>query len=222
VGIVIAVVLYLYNIIPHRSYRDEDFNIAFAYSGVDKNNNGVDDFLDILQGAKQEAKRHPTYRSAYYAGGYPPMEEGVCTDVIWRALQAAGYDLKTMVDQDIAQCVECYPRVNGMPDPNIDFRRVPNLQVFFQRHTQVLTTDLSDIAAWQAGDIVVFSDSHIGIVSDIRNAQGIPFLIHNGNLPKMEEDCLSREAFLKGISGHYRFIYHETENADAKNRMPAE
>lgn len=201
-------VLYLYNLIEHPRYDDDDFGIAFQMSGNDQNGNGIDDFIDIVNGAKQEARRHPTYRSAYYEGGYPPEDEGVCTDVIWRALKYAGYDLKTLVDADIASCIACYPRVHGVPDPNIDFRRVPNLQVFFTRHCERLTTDLSRIGEWQAGDIVVFADSHIGIVSDARNYRGVPFLIHNGNLPKMEEDCLWRENMLKGISGHYRFLYH--------------
>lgn len=206
--IVIAIIVwvfYLYNLIPHRSYTDADFSITLQESGADANQNGIDDVYDILAGAKAEAQRHPTYHSAYYSGGYPPSEEGVCTDVIWRALQHAGYDLKTMVDEDIAQCLDCYPRVNGTPDPNIDFRRVPNLLVFFQRHAQSLTTDLAHIEEWQAGDIVVFSDTHIAIISDLRNHRGIPFLIHNGGLPKMEEDGLWREAMLKGISGHFRY-----------------
>lgn len=207
--LIVGWILYLYNLIPHARYSDEHFGIHFQASGNDANKNGIDDFLDILQGAKEEAKRSPTYHSAYYAGGYPPPVEGVCTDVIWRSLKVAGYDLKTMVDEDIASCVECYPRVHGEPDPNIDFRRVPNLAVFFERHTMSLTTDLSNIEEWQAGDIVIFSDSHIGIISDIRNAKGVPFLIHNGGLPNMEEDCLWREDFLKGISGHYRFVVDE-------------
>lgn len=207
--LIVVWILYLYNLIPHARYSDEHFGISFQASGNDANKNGVDDFLDILQGAKEEVKRSPTYHSAYYAGGYPPSVEGVCTDVIWRSLKVAGYDLKTMVDQDIASCVECYPRVAGEPDPNIDFRRVPNLAVFFERHTMSLTTDFSRIEEWQAGDIVIFSDSHIGIISDIRNAKGVPFLIHNAGLPRMEEDCLWREDFLKGISGHYRFVIDE-------------
>ena len=37
----------------------------------------------------------------YYSGGYPPDSEGVCTDVIWRALKNAGYSLKDMVDADM-------------------------------------------------------------------------------------------------------------------------
>lgn len=208
IGIVVWI-FYLYNLIPHRMYTNESFGITFEESGLDVNENGVDDYLDILAGAKAEAQRHPTYHSAYYAGGYPPAEEGVCTDVIWRSLKEAGYDLKAMVDADIAKCPTCYPRAMPTPDPNIDFRRVPNLLVFLQRHTQSMTLDLSQIDQWQAGDIVVFSDEHIGILSDIRNHKGIPFLIHNGGLPKMEEDALWREHWLKGISGHFRFQLSE-------------
>lgn len=61
----------------------------------------------------------------------------------------------------------------------------------------MLTCDLSKIDEWQAGDIVVFADSHIGILSDVRNHEGIPFLLHNGGLPKTKEDCLRREQLLK-------------------------
>lgn len=207
VGIVLWI-LYLYNVIEHRRFSDRDFNITFHCSDHDENNNGIDDLIDIINGAKAETKRKPTYRSAYYEGGYPPEEEGVCTDVIWRALQAAGYDFKSMIDADIVACPQCYPRVYPKPDPNIDFRRVPNVHVFLKRHAKALTTDLNQIDQWQGGDIVVFGDTHIGILSDVRNRNGIPFLLHNGGLPKMEEDCLWREQLLKGISGHYRFIYH--------------
>ena len=49
-----------------------------------------------------EVDRSPVYKSAYYVGGYPPATEGVCTDVVWRAFKEAGYDLKKMIDADIA------------------------------------------------------------------------------------------------------------------------
>lgn len=198
-------VAWLYNIIPHRYYDAAHFQISVVYSEIDKNNNGIDDYSDIVLGAQAEIEDMPTYLSAYYDGGYPPTSEGVCTDVIWRSLAHAGYDFKAMIDEDIASEPSAYPRVQGVPDPNIDFRRVPNVQTYLERHALILTTDMDDIEAWQAGDIVVFSDSHIGILSDKRNHKGLPFLLHNGNLPKGEEDCLWREDMLKGISGHYRF-----------------
>ncbi len=199
-------IVYLYNLIEHRQYSDADFDIEYVISGHDENDNGIDDTLDLWLGAEKEAQRMPTYKSVYYEGGYPPAVQGVCTDLIWRAFRDAGYDLKAMIDADIQACPACYPRI-AKADPNIDFRRVPNIHVFLKRYAQSLTCDLSKIEEWQAGDIVVFGSSHIGILSDVRNKNGVPFLLHNGGLPKLKEDCLAREQFLKGISGHYRFQY---------------
>ena len=186
------------------TYTAEDFGIETVVSKTDYDNDGIDDYTDILQGAKIEAENKPTYKSAYYSGGYPPDNEGVCTDVIWRALKNAGYTLKDMVDRDIKNNVSKYPRVAGKPDPNIDFRRVPNLKVYFERNHIVLTTDLSKIEQWQPGDIVVFGSKHIGIISDKRNKKGIPYLIHNGGQPIREEDFLEIYDKYEPISGHYR------------------
>lgn len=185
-------------------YYANDFDIETVISKTDYDNDGIDDYTDILQGAKIEAENKPTYKSAYYSGGYPPDNEGVCTDVIWRALKNAGYLLKDMVDEDIKNNVDKYPRVDGKPDSNIDFRRVPNLKVYFERNQINLTTDLSKIEEWQPGDIVVFGSSHIGIISDKRNKKGIPYLLHNGGQPLREEDILEVYNKYKPITGHYR------------------
>ena len=185
-------------------YYAKDFGIEVLKSKKDKDDDGIDDYTDILEGAKLEAERKPRYKSEYYVGGYPPDDEGVCTDVIWRALKNAGYSLKEMVDEDIKKNVEKYPRVEGKPDPNIDFRRVPNLKVYFERNQISLTTDLNKIEEWQPGDIVAFGKSHIGIISDKRNKQGIPFLLHNGGQPLREENILEAYNNYEKISGHYR------------------
>ena len=186
------------------TYTAEDFNISTILSKTDYDNDGIDDYTDILQGAKIEAENKPKYKSAYYAGGYPPDDEGVCTDVIWRALKNAGYSLKDMVDEDIKNNLDKYPRVEGKPDPNIDFRRVPNLKVYFERNHIVLTNDLTKIEEWQPGDIVVFGSKHIGIISDKRNKKGIPYLLHNGGQPIREEDILEAYNIYDPITGHYR------------------
>lgn len=185
-------------------YYAEDFGLETITSQTDYDNDGIDDYADILQGAKIEAENKPTYRSAYYDGGYPPDNEGVCTDVIWRALKNAGYSLKNMVDEDIKNNTEQYPRVAGSPDTNIDFRRVPNLKTYFERNQIVLTTDLTKIEEWQPGDIVVFGSKHIGIISDKRNKKGIPYLIHNSGQPLREEDALELYNNYDQITGHYR------------------
>ena len=185
-------------------YTAEDFGIERVYSKKDYNQNGVDDYTDILLGARQDAINHPTYKSAYYRGGYPPENEGVCTDVVWRAFQNAGYDLKSMIDEDIKKYTKDYPAVNGKPDPNIDFRRVRNLKVYFKKICDTLTNDIKEISEWQPGDIVIFGNTHIGIISDKRNKQGIPYLIHNAAQPLREEDALELWDHQTSITAHYR------------------
>lgn len=179
----------------------------------DEDGDGTKDLEDILVGARKDAANKPAYRSAYYRGGYPPEDEGVCTDVIWRAFAEAGYNLKDLVDADIKENPSVYPRIQGRPDPNIDFRRVPNLIVFFNRHATVLTTEVSpgDVAIlqeWQGGDIVVFGKpyDHIAIVSDRRRSDGVPYLIHNGGPYTKEEDTLLYwHQFVSPITHHFRW-----------------
>ena len=200
-------ILKYFNLLPQKVYYDEHFGIKTIYSKNDCNQNGIDDYTDILLGARQDAKNRPKYKSQYYAGGYPPEYEGVCTDVVWRAFKNAGYTLKDMVDEDIKNNVDLYPAVGGKPDPNIDFRRVRNLKVFFDRHAVSYTLDPYKIEEWQRGDIVIFGEnySHIGIISDKRDARGIPFLIHNAGQPVREEDALIGWYKAAKITGHYRF-----------------
>ncbi len=191
------VMLDYYGFIPKKVYYDDDFNIKRIVSDIDYDNDGIDDYSDILNGAIAYIKTKPKYKSEYYEGGYPPSKIGVCTDVIWYALNNAGYNLKELVDNDIKNNKEKYDI--EIPDPNIDFRRVKNLNVFFKENTINLTIDLNDIASFQAGDIVVF-ENHIAILSDKRNKKGIPYLIHHGGI-RYEEDAISRYKLI----GHYRF-----------------
>lgn len=186
-------------------YYSEDFNITVIKSNVDANNNGIDDYTDILLGAKIDAKNHPTYDGKYWNTGYPPDNIGVCTDVIWRAFKNAGYNLRKMVDNDIRKNRNDYPI--RYPDSNIDFRRVGNLYVFFNKYAEILTNDITKIEEWQPGDIVIFGEStvHIGIISDKRNRKGEPYVIHNSGQPLREEDVLAKRHKIDPISGHYRF-----------------
>ena len=193
--------------LPKTIFSAEDFGIIPLKSNTDFDHDGIDDYTDIMLGARQDAENHPIYKSAYYAGGYPPDSESVCTDVVWRAFKNAGYNLKDLIDEDIKNNVEAYPRVGGKPDPNIDFRRVPNLISFFSRKSTSLSTDLSQVVDWQAGDIVTFGHTHIGIISDKRNKNGVPYLIHNGGQKKREEDILEIYSLYSEISGHFRWTY---------------
>jgi len=161
----------------------------------------------LILGARKDALAMPAYISAYYAGGYPPDNEGTCTDLVWRAFKEAGVLLKDLVDEDIKNNRSNYSHIQYR-DPNIDFRRVQNLTVYFENNAEVLTTNIYDTSEWKAGDIVVFGDNeHIGIVSDIRNDNDIPYLIHNNDQPIREEDRLEYGYYTMSVTGHYRFKF---------------
>ncbi|CAM3066568.1 DUF1287 domain-containing protein [Filibacter tadaridae] len=189
----------------------EKVTVKENYLRVDKNQNNIADPLDIVNAAREEAGNRTLYKSIYYEGGYPPDSEGVCTDVIWRGMAGANINLKDLMDRDIYNHTSLYPRVERNPDPNIDFRRVPNQNVFFQRFTESLTTELipnnpENLAEWQPGDIVIYLEGtdHAGIVSDKRTKDGIPYLIHN-TPPFASEIKLT--SYKKPIVGHYRWKY---------------
>ncbi|PWM47075.1 MAG: DUF1287 domain-containing protein [Clostridiales bacterium] len=195
------VLLDSFNFLPQRVYTSSDLGIDTILSQTDYDGDGIDDYRDIMLGARIDAENKPKYDGAYFQGGYPPGEIGVCTDVIWRAFKNAGYSLKDMIDSDISNNPEDYPAAQK-PDPNIDFRRVRNLRVFFDKYAVSLTTDPSAVTEWQAGDVIIFGDNdHIGIVSDKRSKNGRVWIIHNGGQIKREEDYLKRAL----ISAHYRF-----------------
>jgi hypothetical protein len=189
--------------------------IERLYSGKDKDTDGIDDLEDIVQGARTDVENKSRYTDAYYRGGYPPEDEGVCTDVIWRAFRNSGYELKDLVDEDIENNTGEYKRVieSGGPDPNIDFRRIPNLVVYFDKYAAKLTNEIlpgnkENLYQWQGGDIVVFGGriKHIGIISDKRNKEGVPYLIHNSGPYPAEEDSLLYWNSISEITGHYRWI----------------
>ena len=192
--------LYKMNILPQKYYYNSDFGISTYKSQVDKDGDGIDDQSDILYGVRDYIDDKPQYKSVYYAGGYPNDEYGVCTDVVAQGLLHAGYDLMQLVNEDILAHPEDYDI--DKPDSNIDIRRVRNLYVYFQNTAVSLTTDVSKYEEWQGGDVVVFKN-HIGIVSDRRNAKGIPYVIHHGSPNQLgyEQDILEGRS---DIIGHFR------------------
>ena len=169
-------------------------------SHVDRDGDGLDDQRDILEGALAYIATCPKYKSKYYPTGYPDDGYGVCTDVVANGMRQAGYDLMSLVQEDIRENPEGYEIAD--PDPSIDFRRVRNLKVYFAHTAIPLTTDLSQIEEWQGGDIVIFQ-SHIGIVSDRRNADGVPYVIHHNDpwQKAYEQDILEKR---DDLVAHYR------------------
>lgn len=192
-----------------RETINEKLQKEIAVINSDKDKSVIKNREAIVIGARKEAEKKVKYKSEYYVGGYPPDNEGVCTDLVWRAFKNAGYNLKDMVDEDIRNHPGDYKRIEGKPDPNIDFRRVPNLYVYFKKYSQSITTelkpnDVDNLKEWQAGDILTFDKSeHIAIVSDKRRADGIPYIIHSAPSYAREGDEIMY--WMPKITGHFRF-----------------
>lgn len=158
----------------------------------------------IVQSARNQIGKtlryDPTYTKLTYPMGDVPMEKGVCTDVVIRALRDQNIDLQELVHQDMSRNFSVYPKRWGLkqPDTNIDHRRVPNLMTYFTRQGWAVQD-----TNYQAGDIVTWelkgNRPHIGIVSD-RKIGDRPLIIHNIGSGTREDDVLYRYT----ITGHFR------------------
>ena len=158
----------------------------------------------IVQSARNQIGKTLRYDPAYTKLTYPmgdvPMEKGVCTDVVIRALREQNIDLQELVHQDMSRNFSVYPKRWGLkqPDTNIDHRRVPNLMTYFTRQGWAVQD-----TNYQAGDIVTWelkgNRPHIGIVSD-RKIGDRPLIIHNIGSGTREDDVLYRYT----ITGHFR------------------
>lgn len=149
----------------------------------------------------------PDYISIKYPNGDVPEKTGVCTDVIIRAYRKLGIDLQKEVHEDMKANFSKYPKTWGLikTDTNIDHRRVPNLEVFFERKGEKLnvTENASD---YKTGELVTWMINgklpHIGIVTHLKSEDGKRNLIvHNVGGGQVLQDCL----FSYDIVGHYKF-----------------
>ena len=166
---------------------------------------------ELVEAARESTRHAEIYDGSYRAIGYPlgdvPADRGVCTDLVIRAYRSLGIDLQVLVHEDMARNFAVYPAKWGMraPDRNIDHRRVPNLQRYFERRGASLPVS-RETGDYRAGDLVTWrlpgNLPHIGIVSD-RFAAGTrrPNIIHNIGAGPVEDDIL----FTYPITGRYRF-----------------
>ena len=168
--------------------------------------------------ALQRTKNKINYDDAYYKIDYPmgdiPSGKGMSTDLVIRCYREMGMDLQELVHQDMRSNFRIYPQLWGLtePDPNIDHRRVPNLQRYFSRHGEALelSGDDAESADFAYGDLVVWrlphGDTHIGIVvPGPAERRSEKWIVHNiGSGPEWENKLLEYE-----VIGHYRF--HELQ-----------
>ncbi|MDF1826365.1 MAG: DUF1287 domain-containing protein [Verrucomicrobiales bacterium] len=157
----------------------------------------------LVRAANQRTEATVRYDPAYvvldYPGGDVPSDTGVCTDVVIRAYRSLGIDLQELVHEDMKRNFKAYPSNWGLKgvDRNIDHRRVPNLQRYFERQgAEVKGAD----ASYLPGDLVAWDLSgkglwHIGIVT------GLDTFVHNiGSGPVTEKGIEQWK-----VVGHYRF-----------------
>ncbi len=175
----------------------------------------------IVAAARSQIGKTKIYDGSYvglkYPGGDVPIDRGVCTDVVVRALRdSVKMDLQKLVHEDMKAAFRDYPKIWGLkkPDRNIDHRRVPNLRRYFERkgYSIGLTERKED---YRPGDLVTCTvppnRPHIMIVSDRRAKDGVPLVIHNIGSGTKEEKRL----FEFPLTGHYRIMTGGSNNGVA-------
>jgi uncharacterized protein len=167
----------------------------------------------VVESATRQTETTKNYTQEYVVIPYPngdlPVETGACTDVIVRSFRAAGIDLQKEVHEDMSDNFALYPQKWGLPKPdtNIDHRRVPNLQTFFNRKGKSLSIT-ADAKDYLPGDVVAWDIdgkgmTHIGIVSNVFDEDAKRYLIiHNMGWGTKLENRL----FQWKIIGHYRYF----------------
>lgn len=156
----------------------------------DADGDGIPDTLDTLIGARKTAINAAPYGSPYRKLDYPsgdiPRNEGVCTDVLIRALRNSGLDLQKTLYEDIGARPRAFAMVKRR-NPNIDHRRVKTLLPHFQAKWEAHEADIkrSGHDRWLPGDVVFMQTmgdprpDHVGVVSDRVGPSGYPLVINN-------------------------------------------
>lgn len=210
----------LSDLLPRYRLIDMD-NIGIT---SDADNDGINDQKDIMQGAENQLEnpartiRVEEGENNYFKNGDPPENLAISTDIIARAYLEAGFNLKDLVYEDIKDNFDQYPIKEiwnrSFCDPNIDYRRIQNLEIYFKRNAKILgisfnALDEKNLNSWLPGDVVFFDmdgnghSDNVGIISDNTTRSGIPKVVYNYIDPgyTVENDILKE----KVITGHYRF-----------------
>ncbi len=135
----------------------------------------------------------PSYVRIKFPMGDVPKSRGVCTDVVVRALRGIGIDLQKEIYLDKKLHPKRYKGLyyTNRLDPNIDHRRVKNIQAYFAaRGFRVSDKFLpGDIVVWKLPGSNL---DHIGICSNKLNKNGEPLIIHNVGYGTKEENVLRK------------------------------
>ena len=178
----------------------------------------VDGGADLVAAARRQIGVTVGYDYAYhrlsYPGGDVPRSTGVCTDVVIRAARDAwGLDLQRLVHEDMSRAFTAYPHRWGLsaPDSNIDHRRVPNLETYWNRqgarlwHASGRTLGFAFPGPLLPGDILTWrmflgGGPHVAIV-----ASGGPLaqIVHNCGAGTRQEPLIA--LWLNGAEAHYRW-----------------
>ena len=164
----------------------------------------------LVKDARSQIGQTLTYDPAYTRLSYPmgdvPIQKGVCTDVVIRALRKQNIDLQKVIHEDMKRNFKAYPQLWGLKntDRNIDHRRVPNIAKYMTRQGYSVQKSPFKTVLFKAGDIVTWDLGrglvHIGIVSDRKSWSQVPLIIHNIGRGTQEENILLQYK----ITGHYR------------------
>ena len=89
----------------------------------------------------------------------------------------------------------------------MDHRRCRNQMIWMKRHADKLTleTDKDKLSQWQPGDLVYWDLNgkrllHVGVISNMKQMDGTPFVIHNIGPYATENPVLQEWK----IIGHFR------------------
>jgi len=172
----------------------------------------------LAEAAQRQLGQTTEYESAYvslaYPGGDVPRRTGVCADVVVRAArEGLGLDLQRLVHEDMMAAFAAYPALWGLkrPDPNIDHRRVPNLETYFARHGQVVwratrkTNGARFPESLETGDILTWrSDGGASHIALVTRGGRHPLILHNAGYGAMQH-ALWPMGFWRAAVGHYRW-----------------
>ncbi|WP_411827306.1 DUF1287 domain-containing protein [Luteolibacter sp. AS25] len=162
---------------------------------------------EALRYSDTEVLFDPAYFQINYPGGDVPASKGVAADLVIRCYRKLGVDLQEKIHEDMAANYRRYPDLwaSSAPDTNIDHRRVPNLQRFFNRNATSVEAG-NESESYKAGDVVVWtptnvSEMHVGIVVPGPSGEGSePWVVHH-----LPSGIKWEKAYFKDVLGHFRY-----------------